>query len=114
MQKKHDASASFSSPMELLFITLGGAILGLVARYSLSLRENHGVALVPSIGAAAAAVVWVALTWAGMTWDGGWIWVISLVVTAAVVGIADRVIGSSRERADMARFNALRTPSAAN
>ncbi|KQR22359.1 hypothetical protein ASF79_08925 [Agreia sp. Leaf335] len=100
--------------MELLFITLGGAILGLIARYSLPRRENHGVAFIPSIGAAVAAVIWVALTWAGLPWDGGWIWVISLVVTAAVVTIADRAIGSSRERADMARFNLLRTPSAAN
>ncbi|WP_374946507.1 hypothetical protein [Agreia sp.] len=99
--------------MELLFITLTGAILGLVARYSLSHRENHGVALVPAIGAAVAAVVWVGLTWAGLSWDGGWIWVISLVVTAAVVVIADPLIGIYRERADIARFVALRTPAAA-
>jgi peptidoglycan/LPS O-acetylase OafA/YrhL len=100
--------------MELLFITLGGAILGLVARYSLPHRENHGVALVPSIGAAVAAVVWVGLTWAGLPWDGGWIWVISLLVTALVVAVADPVIGIYRERADIARFVALRAPSATN
>lgn len=100
--------------MELLFITLGGAILGLIARYSLSHRENHGVALVPAIGAAVAAVVWVALTWAGLPWDGGWIWVISLAVTALAVGIADPLIGIYRERADIARFVALRAPSASN
>lgn len=100
--------------MELLFITLGGAILGLIARYTLAHRENHGVVLVPAIGAAVAAVIWVGLTWAGLAWDGGWIWVISLVVTAVVVGVADPLIGIYRERADIARFVALRTPSATN
>jgi hypothetical protein len=99
--------------MELLFITLGGAILGLIARYTLAHRENHG-ALVPAIGAAFAAAIWVALTWAGLPWDGGWIWVISLVATAAVVGIVDPLIGVYRERADIARFVAMRAPSASN
>jgi hypothetical protein len=100
--------------MELLFITLGGAILGLIARYALPRRDNHGEALVPSIGAGLAAVLWVALTWAGLPWDGGWIWAITLVVTAAAVGIADPIIGIYRERADTARFVALRSPSATN
>jgi hypothetical protein len=100
--------------VELLFITLGGAILGLIARYALPQQENYGVAVLPGLGAAFAAVVWVALTWAGLPWDGGWIWVISLVLTAAVVGIAGRLIGIYRERADIARFVALRAPSATN
>jgi hypothetical protein len=100
--------------MELLFITLGGAILGLIAHYTFAHRENHGVALVPAIGAAFAAVIWVALTWAGLPWDGGWIWVISLVLTAVVVGIVDPLIGVYRERADIARFVALRAPSTTN
>jgi len=65
--------------MELLFVVLGGAILGLAARYSLPRRHTYGSALVPAVGAGVAAVVWVALTWLGWAWDGGWIWVVSLV-----------------------------------
>jgi hypothetical protein len=96
--------------MELLFITLGGAILGLIARYTLPHRDNHGVALVPAIGAAIAAVLWVGLTWAGLPWDGGWIWVITLVATGAAVAVLDPIIGRNRGRADNTRLSALRTP----
>ena len=41
--------------MELLFVVLGGAILGLAARYSLPRRHTYGSALVPAIGAGVAA-----------------------------------------------------------
>jgi hypothetical protein len=93
--------------MELLFITLGGVILGLGARYLLPNRDRHGVTLIPAIGAATAAVVWVALTWLGWAWDGGWIWLVSLVVTGLVVVAADLLIGRSRKTHDEQRLQAL-------
>ncbi|MCS5715231.1 hypothetical protein NVV95_11800 [Herbiconiux sp. CPCC 205716] len=93
--------------MELLFITLGGVILGLIARYALPNRDRHGAVVVPAIGAAVAAVVWVALTWAGLPWDGGWIWVISLVVTAVAVVVADVLIGRTRKERDDLRLQQL-------
>ncbi|MFF2369763.1 hypothetical protein [Agromyces sp. NPDC058110] len=100
--------------MELLFVVLGGAILGLAARYLLPLRQTHGVLLIPSIGAGVAAVVWVALTWLGMPWDGGWIWVISLVVSGLASAATAYLIGPKRERADVALFEQLSRPSAAS
>lgn len=93
--------------MELLFITLGGVILGLIARYALPNRDRHGVVVVPAIGAAVAAVVWGILTWAGLPWDGGWIWVISLVVTAVAVVVADVLIGRRRKESDEVRLRQL-------
>ena len=42
--------------MELLFVILGGIIIGLIGRYLFPLRETHGVLLVPAIGAAASAI----------------------------------------------------------
>ncbi|NQX34198.1 hypothetical protein [Herbiconiux sp. VKM Ac-2851] len=95
--------------MELLFITLGGVILGLIARYALPNRDRHGVVVVPAIGAAVAAVVWGILTWAGLPWDGGWIWVISLVVTAVAVVVADVLIGRRRRERDEVRLQQLLT-----
>jgi hypothetical protein len=86
--------------MELLFITLGGAIIGLIARYALPYRHAHGSVLVPAFGAGFAAALWVALTWAGLKWNGGWIWWITLVGTAVVVAVADLVIGRVREQHD--------------
>ena len=93
--------------MELLFVTLGGILLGLIARYSLPRRTTSGVLLVPAIGAAVAAVVWVALTWAGLPWDGGLIWLITLVVTAAVCALVALRLGTSRTRSDEERLRTL-------
>ncbi|WP_438854989.1 hypothetical protein [Agromyces sp. M3QZ16-3] len=90
--------------MELLFITLGGAILGLAARYALPRREFHGVLLVPAVGAGVAAIVWVALTWLGMPWDGGWIWVISLVASGAAAAGAAFLLGRRRQEDDARTF----------
>ncbi len=86
--------------MELLFVTLGGAILGLGARYLLPNRHTHGAVLVPAIGVVVSAALWVALTWAGLKWNGGWIWWISLVGTAIVVVVADLLIGRVRASHD--------------
>jgi asparagine N-glycosylation enzyme membrane subunit Stt3 len=93
--------------MELLFVTLGGVILGLGARYLLPGRERHGVVLVPAVGAAVAAVVWVALTWLGWEWDGGWIWAVTLVVTAIVVVVVDVLLGRLRTAHDAERLQGL-------
>lgn len=93
--------------MELLFITLGGVLLGLAGRYALPHRLLHGSMLVPAFGGIVAAVLWVALTWLGLPWDGGWIWVISLVVTAGAVVLFDGVLGRRRARRDDALLESL-------
>lgn len=86
--------------MELLFVDLGGVILGVAARLLIPGRTRHGSVLVPAIATAAAAVVWVALTWLGMPWDGGWIWVLTLV-SSALTGVAAAVlITRTRMRSD--------------
>lgn len=99
--------------MELLFVTLGGAILGAVARYSLPRRQFYGSVLAPAIGAAVAAVVWVGLTWLGWAWDGGWIWAVSLVAAGVVAVASVLLIGPRRERADAELFARLSRPAAA-
>ena len=93
--------------MELLFVCLGGVILGFLARYTLPHRNTTGVLLIPSIGAAVSAILWVALTWAGLPWDGGAIWWITLMATALVCAAAAVLIGRARERHDHARLATL-------
>ncbi|WP_448005246.1 hypothetical protein [Agromyces bauzanensis] len=99
--------------MELLFVALGGAILGLAARYSLPRRHSYGSALVPAIGTGVAVVMWVGLTWLGWPWDGGWIWVVSLVAAGLASAATALVIGPRRERADAALFERLARPGTA-
>ncbi len=93
-------------------MALGGAILGIAARYALPRRAEYGVLVVPAIGTAAAAVIWVALTWLGMSWDSGWIWLVTLVATAAVSAGAALLIGRSRLASDERLLTALSAGSA--
>ena len=86
--------------MELLFVALAGAILGLAARYLLPGRHTHGSVLIPAVGVSVACVLWVALTWAGLKWDSGWIWWITLVGTAVITAATDLVIGRLRATRD--------------
>ncbi|GAB3580964.1 hypothetical protein GCM10027406_21280 [Leifsonia lichenia] len=86
--------------MELLFVALGGAIIGLAARYFLPNRHTHGAVLIPALGVMVSSALWVSLTWAGLKWNGGWIWWITLVGTAVVVAAADIVIGRVRTAQD--------------
>ena len=86
--------------MELLFVTLGGAILGLAARYGVPKRDTHGALLIPAVGAIVASVVWAALTWVGLRFDGGWIWVVSLAAAGVVAGLVGVFLGRQRTASD--------------
>jgi hypothetical protein len=93
--------------VELLFVVLGGAIIGLAGRYLLPNRHTHGSVLIPAVGVVSSAVLWVALTWAGLKWDGGWIWWITLLGTALIVAVADLLIGRVRATNDDRMLHAL-------
>jgi hypothetical protein len=77
--------------MELVYVTVIGAAIGLLARYVLPGRRTYGILLLPAAAAAVTATVWVGLVWLGFTFDGGWIWALSLaaaVVTSVVIPLA--------------------------
>ena len=90
-----------------MFVALGGAILGLAARYALPRRLTHGSVLVPAVGTGVAALVWVVLTWLGWAWDGGWIWWVSLIVAGLAAVIVDIRLGKRREAADLAMLHTI-------
>ena len=85
--------------MELLFVTVIGAGIGFVTRYTMRGREHHGALLLPAVAAAVTAAVWVVLLWAGLTFDGGWIWVISLAA-AVIVSVALAILLPKRRVED--------------
>jgi hypothetical protein len=93
--------------MELLFVALGGAILGLAARYALPRRLTHGSVLVPAVGTGVAALVWVALTWLGWAWDQGWIWWVSLIVAGVAAAVVDLLLGRRRKAADLQMLHTI-------
>ncbi|RWZ64721.1 hypothetical protein ELQ92_08300 [Labedella populi] len=86
--------------MELLFVTLGGAIIGLGAHYAAPWRRERGVLLVPAIGVVVSAVVWLGLTVLGWPWDGGWIWAVTLVLAAVIATVLAIVLGRVRSESD--------------
>jgi uncharacterized membrane protein YeaQ/YmgE (transglycosylase-associated protein family) len=93
--------------VELLFIVLIGVLAGLVARGVLPRHELTGVVLLPAVGGASAAIVWVALTWARMRWDGGWIWVATIAACLLTVVGAALLLARVRSRSDEALFEAI-------
>ncbi|MBH0117654.1 hypothetical protein I6E52_12465 [Salinibacterium sp. NG253] len=93
--------------MELLFVTVIGASLATIIRYLLPSRGMYGAALLPAVGAAVTATVWVALVWAGLTFDGTWIWVASLLAGIAVALVVAIRLPRHREAADVRSFEAL-------
>jgi uncharacterized membrane protein YeaQ/YmgE (transglycosylase-associated protein family) len=99
--------------MEILFVFIGGAILGAIARYTLPHRDEHGAVLVPAVGAVAATIVWVALTWLGWAWDGGWIWWASLIAAAVSAVAFDLLVGRRRVHEDAVLLERLTTTAAA-
>lgn len=88
--------------MELLYVTVIAAFIGLAIRYLIPGHGSYGLFLLPAVGAAATAIVWVALVWVGFKFDGGWIWVASIgaaVVASIVVAlllVRGRAIGDER------------------
>jgi hypothetical protein len=68
------------------------------------------VLLVPSIGAAATAVVWVGCVWLGLPFDGGWIWLIALVLGPLASLALALALPKHREAADSALLGQLMKP----
>lgn len=96
--------------MELLFATVIGAAISLGVRYVVPGRQWHGLLLVPLVGAAATAAVWVACVWLGLTFDGGWIWVIALVLGPLASLAVALLLPRRREAADAALLEQLMKP----
>lgn len=96
--------------MELLFVTLGGAMIAALLRYLIPGRHAYGSVLLPAIGVVVAAIVWAALTWVGWTFDGTWIWVVSLFAAGAVSLATALLLPRRRREADARLLARLSKP----
>jgi hypothetical protein len=82
--------------MELAFILVYAAILGLVAPF-LGIDVKRIGSLVPgAISLVFGAVVWAILTWVGLKYDEAWIWLIVMLGMPAAMFLGVRRISSKR------------------
>ncbi|MEO6944211.1 MAG: hypothetical protein ABI053_05820 [Lacisediminihabitans sp.] len=93
--------------MELMFVVMGGILLAGGIRYLFPHRSSYGVLLLPALGGVVSALVWAALTWLGWKFDGGWIWVVSLILPAAAAALAAILIPRRRVAADEVLLQSL-------
>jgi hypothetical protein len=83
--------------MELLFVALGGLIIGLIVRGIMPGKELSGFALVPAIATISIIVLWEALTWMGLPYSGFLIWGLSFGITIAATFGAALWLNDSRK-----------------
>ena len=93
--------------MELVYVTVIGAMLGVIVRFVLPHRHSYGLALLPAIAAATTSAVWVALLWSGWKFNGGWIWVVSLGSAIVVSILVAVIITRVRTSADAHQLHVL-------
>lgn len=91
--------------MELIFILLGGFVIGAIARYSLPNREYTGALLLPIFAAAFAGVVWEILVWLQFSSSNPWPWIITFVLTAVKSVGLDLWLARRRKRADAQAYD---------
>jgi len=93
--------------MEIIYVTVIGAGIGLLLRYLVPGRQVYGVLLTPALAAAVTAVVWAGMTWLGVAADSPWIWVASLGASALVTAVVALVVSKRRDAADARALHVL-------
>jgi len=96
--------------MELLFVVVIAAGLGLGIRMLVPGRSTYGANLIPAVAAAAAASAWVALLWLGWRFDGTWIWVVSFAVAILTSTLVAVILPRRRAEADARMLAELSGP----
>lgn len=94
--------------MELLYVALGGLVIGMAIGYWFPGKDLRGILLVPGFAVSLIAVLWESLTWLGLPYDGFLIWGMSFGITiAATLGLAI-TLNDFRADADNEAFKQLR------
>ena len=92
---------------QLIYAGVIGAFIGLILHYVLPDRHLMGLFLLPAIGAAVTCVAWDASVWLGLKLDGGWIWVVSLVLPGIVAIAVTLILGRRRTASDERMLESL-------
>jgi uncharacterized membrane protein YeaQ/YmgE (transglycosylase-associated protein family) len=87
--------------MEIVFILVYGALLGLLAPYLLSGKEHFGVLLAPALALVFGFVSWTLLTWLGFKYNDYVIWTITMLGMPTVMILGVRLVRQRRIKAGL-------------
>lgn len=93
--------------MYILLALIAACALGIAAHYLVPRRSLRGVALVPGVATAVAAIVYTAMQWMGVGQDSVWLWVTSVLGAVVLSAIVGYVVTEQRRRSDAAQKTAL-------
>ena len=93
--------------MYILLALIAACALGIGVHYLLPHRALRGVAVVPAISTAVAAVVYTLMQWSGIGEGNGWLWLASIGGAAAISAAAGYAITALRHRSDAEKKVAL-------
>ncbi|MDQ0644992.1 hypothetical protein [Microbacterium murale] len=93
--------------MYIVLALVAACALGIAVHYLLPHRALRGVAVIPAIASAVAAVVYTLMQWTGIGEDNGWLWLASIGGGVVISALAGYVITSSRHRSDAEKKAAL-------
>lgn len=93
--------------MYILLALIAACALGIAVHYLVPRRNLRGVALVPAVATAAAAVIYTVMQWAGVGEGSIWLWLASVVGAVVLSGVAGYAVTEQRRRSDAAKKAAL-------
>ncbi|KDA06585.1 hypothetical protein DC31_09360 [Microbacterium sp. CH12i] len=93
--------------MYILLALIAACALGIGVHYLLPHRRLRGVAVVPAVATAIAAVVYTAMQWSGVGEDSGWLWLVSIGGGVVLSGAIGYLVTEQRRRSDAATKVAL-------
>lgn len=86
--------------MYILLALVAACVLGIAAHYLIGGRDLRGVAVTPAVSTVAAGVIYTAMQWAGVGEGSVWLWLASIVGSAAVAVLATLALVATRRRSD--------------
>lgn len=93
--------------MYILLALIAACALGIAAHYLVPRRHLRGVAMVPAVATAVAAIVYTAMQWMGVGQDSIWLWVASVVGAVVISVVVGYVVTDRRRRSDASEKAAL-------
>ena len=93
--------------MYILLARIAACAFGIGVHFLLPDRALRGVAVVPAVATAAAAIIYTLMQWSGVGEDSGWLWLASILGSLVVAAGAGLALTASRRRSDAAKRAAL-------